>query len=210
MPWDPQLYLIFDRERTQPAIDLAASRVQLAYPRRIIDLGCGPGNSTAVLRTHWPNAEVTGLDSDAAMIATARDSNASVTWLQQDASSWHADGEYDLVFSNALLQWLPDHAGVIGRWFASVAPGGALAVQIPSHLNSAVHRHILEVACDPRWHEHTGKASHAINSAEPQFYYDLLCAFTPRVDLWITEYCHVMRGPEEIVKWMRGTGLHRS
>jgi trans-aconitate 2-methyltransferase len=206
VPWDPQLYLKFDRERTQPAIDLAA-RVELADPLRIIDLGCGPGNSTAILKARWPNAEITGLDGDAAMIVAARDSDSDITWVQDDASTWQADAEYDLVFSNAMLQWLPDHVAVLGRWFGSVSPGGALAVQIPSHLNSAVHRHILEVAADPRWSTLTAHAGHAINTAEPQAYYDSLCQQASRVDLWITKYYHVLEGPKEIINWMRGTGL---
>jgi trans-aconitate 2-methyltransferase len=205
MAWNPELYLKFDRERTQPAIDLAA-KVQLE-PRQIIDLGCGPGNSTAVLRVRWPDAEITGLDSDPAMLATAWESDSNITWVQADAETWEAEGKYDLVFSNAMLQWLPEHTAVISRWFAAVAPGGALAVQIPSHLNSAVHRHILEVAADSRWNTLTASAGHAINTAEPPAYYDALCQQAVRVDLWITEYCHVLEGPQEIINWMRGTGL---
>jgi trans-aconitate 2-methyltransferase len=206
VPWDPQLYLKFERERTQPAIDLAA-RIELTNPQRVIDLGCGPGNSTAVLQARWPNAELTGLDSDPAMIVAARKSDSHITWVQADASTWGADAQYDLVFSNALLQWLPDHATVIPRWFKAIASGGALAVQIPSHLNSAVHRHILEVAADSRWNVRTTLAAQAINSAEPHTYYDALCEQAYRIELWVTEYCHVLQGPEEIVNWMRGTGL---
>lgn len=204
--WDPQLYLKFDRERTQPAIDLAA-RIEVANPRKIVDLGCGPGNSTAILRARWPETEIIGLDSDEEMLRAARRDYPREYWLQQDAATWESRAGYDVVFSNAMLQWLPDHGAVLSRWFGSVAPGGALAVQIPSHLKSAVHRHILEVAADPRWNMLTTQASHAINTAEPQSYYDLLCQQASRIDLWVTEYCHVLDGPAEIVNWMRGTGL---
>jgi trans-aconitate 2-methyltransferase len=206
MTWDPQLYLKFDRERTQPAIDLAG-RVELAEPKRIIDLGCGPGNSTAVLRARWPNAEITGLDSDPAMIAAARWTDGNTLWVQADAGTWQADAEYDLVFSNALLQWLPDHVEIIGRWFGSVVPGGALAVQIPVNFKSPVHLQILEVADDPRWKERILHARRALYARDAGNYYDILAPLAKKLDLWITEYCHVLDGPDEIVNWMRGTGL---
>lgn len=204
--WDPQLYLKFDRERTQPSIDLAA-RVEIAEPRKVIDLGCGPGNSTAVLQARWPTAEITGLDSDDEMLRAARRDYPQHYWLQQDAATWKSRGEYDVVFSNAMLQWLPNHAQAIENWFAAVAPGGALAVQVPAHLRSAVHNHILEVVSEPMWRERTSDAAHAINSAEAGYFYDILSGLSQRIDLWVTEYCHVLDGPEEIINWMRGTGL---
>jgi trans-aconitate 2-methyltransferase len=204
--WDPQLYLKFDRERTQPAIDLTA-RIEISKPRRIIDLGCGPGNSTAVLHKCWPKAELTGLDADEEMLLVARQSCPTFHWLQGDAAAWQASGKYDVVFSNALLQWLPDHAETIKNWYSAVAPGGALAVQIPVNFNSPVHQHILEVADDPRWKDTIGPARGALYAKEPAEYYDIIAPLTSRFDLWVTEYCHVLTGPERILDWMRGTGL---
>ena len=206
MSWDPELYLRFDRERTQPAIDLAA-RIEADKPRRIIDLGCGPGNSTAVLRSRWPTAELTGLDSDEEMLLAARQSYPTVHWIQGDAVAWQSTSNFDVVFSNALLQWLPDHAAVIARWFAAIKPGGALAVQIPVNFKSPVHQHILEVADDPRWKDLTGSTRRALYASEPNDYYDILSPLTNQFDLWVTEFCHVLAGPEKIVDWMRGTGL---
>ena len=204
--WNPNLYLRFHGERTRPAMDLAA-RVEVSNPRRVIDLGCGPGNSTAVLRSRWPGAEITGLDSDAAMLAEAEKSDASVRWVQGDAATLTPTESFDVVFSNAMLQWLPNHEEVVPRWFRAVAPVGALAVQIPFHYKSAIHRHILAVADEREWRDATMAARSAIGTHDGAFYYDLLCPLAERVDLWETEYCHVLNGPEDILEWMRGTGL---
>jgi trans-aconitate 2-methyltransferase len=204
--WDPNLYLRFANERTRPAVDLV-SRIEISDPRRIIDLGCGPGNSTAVLRTRWPSADITGLDSDPAMIATAAKSDANVRWVHGDAADWHPDEQYNLVFSNAMLQWVPDHADVVPRLLAAVARGGALAVQIPAHTRSPLHQHVLAVAGEPEWCDAVRQACAAINTHEPQFYYDLLCDAAERINMWQTEYDHVVNGPEDILTWIRGTGL---
>jgi trans-aconitate 2-methyltransferase len=204
--WDPKLYLTFGGERTRPAGDLAA-RVEVADPSRVIDLGCGPGNSTAVLRARWPTAVVVGLDNDTEMLAAAERSDPAVRWVRGDAAAWEPDEAYDVVFSNAMLQWLPDHAAAVPRWFRAVAPGGALAIQLPAHLQSPLHRHILEVADSPPWREATGGARRALVAHDAAFYYDALCLVAERLDLWETEYCHVMDGPDAILTWIRGTGL---
>jgi trans-aconitate 2-methyltransferase len=204
--WDRKLYLTFNAERTRPAVDLA-SRVDVADPRRVIDLGCGPGNSTAVLRARWPAAAITGLDSDAAMLTSAERSDPGVRWVRADAALWEPDEAYDVVFSNALLQWLPDHANMIHRLFAAVAPGGALAVQLPTHRTSLLHRHIQEIAGLPEWAEATRDVRHGISTHDAGYYYDALRSATERIDLWETEYFHVMNGPEAILEWIRGTGL---
>ncbi len=206
MAWDPRLYLKFDRERTQPAIDLAA-RIEIVEPQSIIDLGCGPGNSTAVLQARWPSAELTGLDSDAEMLSAARQKLPKVNWVQADAGTWQPDRQYDVVFSNAMLQWLPDHARVIQNWFSAVAEGGALAGQIPVNFNAPVHQHILEVADDPRWRKTTEPAKRSLKAGEPADYYEILSKLSKRVELWVTDYIHQLDGPGEIVHWMRGTGL---
>lgn len=204
--WNPALYLTFDRERTQPAIDLAA-RVEIAEPRSVLDLGCGPGNSTAVLKARWPTAALAGLDSDPDMLAAAAKSDPGVRWIHADAASWRPDAAYDVVFSNAMLQWLPDHDEATRRFFGAVAQGGALAVQVPTHARSALHTNILELAKEPQWRGHLGGVHGAIHGRDPAFYYDVLAPLAKRIDLWETEYNHVLAGPEAIVTWIRGTGL---
>src|SRR5580704_1746796 len=145
--WNPQQYLKFAEERSRPCRDLAA-RVEISNPQRIIDLGCGPGNSAEVLSARWPQAAITGLDSSAAMIDAARAASPQCDWRTGDISEWAAaSGErFDVVFSNAALQWVGDHAAVFPQLLARVAEGGALAVQVPGNYGEAQHRLMREVA----------------------------------------------------------------
>src|SRR5277367_1378727 len=131
--WNPYQYLKFAEERSRPCRDLA-TRVEVAAPQRIIDLGCGPGNSAEVLSARWPNAAITGLDSSSAMIDAARAAAPRGEWRIGDIAAW-AKGEerFDVVFSNAALQWVGDHAAVFPQLLSRVAEGGALAVQIPGN-----------------------------------------------------------------------------
>jgi len=204
--WDADLYLRFGSERTQPALDLLR-RVELVAPQRVIDLGCGPGNSTALLRARWAAAEVVGLDNSTEMLAAAAAGYPQGKWVRGDAAAWTADVPFDLVFSNAALQWVPDHAAVLPRLLQQVAPGGCLAVQMPVHFQSPVHQRILEIAGEPAWGERLDKARTAIAVGRPSFYYDLLQPRAARLDLWETEYIHVLESPRSIVDWIRGTGL---
>jgi trans-aconitate 2-methyltransferase len=204
--WNPDLYLQFGNERTQPALDLVR-RINLVAPRLIIDLGCGPGNSTALLHQRWPEADITGLDNSAEMLASAARDYPEWKWEQGDASTWTAEVPYDVVYSNAALHWVPNHEQVLPRLFRQVSPGGALAVQMPVHFQSPVHQLILEIARDPAWAHRLDKAVNAIWVGRPGFYYDLLQPQAAQLDLWETEYDHVLDGPKAIVDWIRGTGL---
>jgi trans-aconitate 2-methyltransferase len=204
--WDADVYLQFANERTQPSIDLI-QRIQLGDPRRIIDLGCGPGNSTEALRRRWPNAAIIGLDNSVEMIAKAQASYPQGTWIAADARSWRADEPFDLVFSNALLHWLPDHAQLCPHLLEQVAPGGALAAQLPAHFDSPLHREILAVSRDPAWDQRMEAARTAITREPPTLYYDALQSVASRLDLWETTYYHVVAGPEAVLEWFRGTGL---
>jgi len=200
--WDVNLYLRFGNERSQPTIDLV-SRVSLSDPQRIIDVGCGPGNSTEILRQRWPNARVTGLDSSPEMIDAARKAHPDQEWLLADAAVWQAEAPFDLVFSNAALQWVPNHARLMPRLMDQVAPGGALAFQIPSRVHSLTHQFILDVADDPEWMLLLAGARRAFTMEPPPRYYDLLVA-RARLEMWETEYYHVMADHDAILQWMRG------
>ncbi|HTP87017.1 MAG TPA: methyltransferase domain-containing protein [Bryobacteraceae bacterium] len=204
--WNPQTYMRFASERTRPSVDLAL-QVALENPRRIIDLGCGPGNSTEVVRRRWPNAKVIGLDSSPHMIEEARKKWPEEEWLVEDASAWIADEPFDIVFSNAMLQWLPDHAPVCRRLMGQVAPGGALAVQMPAHYELPMHREIVEVSQDPAWSDRMHGARAALTREPASFYYDVLQPLTTRLDLWETVYYHEVPGPDALVEWFRGTGM---
>ncbi len=201
--WNASQYLKFADERTQPCRDLAA-RVPLIRPRSIIDLGCGPGNSTQVLAERWPAAELSGLDNSAEMIAQARASYPDRHWTRANIAEWAKGGErYDVVFSNAALQWLPDHRNLFPSLMDRVAPGGALAVQMPGNWDAPAHVLMRNVAAQwagtkevREWFTH-----------DLGFYYDVLAPHSARVDLWATEYIHVMDCAEGIVEWYKGTGL---
>lgn len=204
--WDANLYLQFGAERTQPSIDLA-SRIAVQSPRRIVDLGCGPGNSTEVLRRRWPEAEITGLDNSPEMIAAATKAYPQGRWVLGDIPAWEAASPFDVVFSNAALQWVKDHATAFPHLIKQVAEGGALAVQIPAHIASPVHRLMLQIADEARWREEMEAAKGALTMERPSFYYDALKPYASRIELWETEYNHVMENSDAIVEWIRGTGL---
>jgi trans-aconitate 2-methyltransferase len=201
--WKPDLYLRFAAERTQPCRDLAA-RIALENPRRVIDVGCGPGNSTEVLAARWPRTELAGLDSSAEMIARARSLHPGWQWLAGDIADWTlGEDRFDVVFSNAAMQWVPDHQSVFPRLMARVAPDGALAVQMPGNFEAEAHRLMRAVASRfpatngvREWFAHGG-----------EFYYDVLTPLAARVELWSTEYVHVMDAPEGIVEWYSGSGM---
>lgn len=204
--WDAQAYLQFANERTQPALDLAA-RVSLVRPKRIVDLGCGPGNSTAILRRRWPQAEVIGMDNSATMIAAATQAYPEGEWLQADIAAWTASSPADLIFSNAALQWVPNHARLLPQLWRQVAAGGALAVQIPAHHYSPVREMILEVANDPAWSHLMTDPGRAMTIEPPAFYYRLLQPLAAHLEMWETAYYHFLDGPRAIVDWFRSTGL---
>lgn len=206
LDWNSSLYLRFSDERTRPAKDLLA-QVRLASVANLIDLGCGPGNSTALLRERYPQAAIIGLDSSADMLAEARKTDANTHWLQEDASTWQTSEQFELVYSNAMLHWLPDHRSLLQRWMDWLVPGGALAFQIPTHEQSLLHQHILQLANTPRWQPHTKNARHALVIKDPLFYYDTLADQSVSIDMWHTDYYHEMVNAEAILHWIRGTGL---
>ncbi len=210
--WNSDQYLKFAGARTQPAIDLAA-RVALDAPSRVIDLGCGPGNSTAVLSRRWPAAALTALDHSAAMLATARSTLPEVAWLEGDISTWPSAADastfspFDLVFSNAALQWVPDHRHLFPRLLQAVAPGGALAVQMPANLDAPPHRLMRELAASATWSAHFTRQPREWHVHAPEFYYDILAPHARHLELWMTDYYHVLESLDGIIEWYRGSGL---
>ncbi len=202
--WDAHLYLKFASERTQPAIDLV-SRIQLE-PNSILDLGCGPGNSTEILYRRWSNVALTGLDSSPEMLQTAKKNHPDWHWLEADMATFESEQKFDLVFSNAALQWVKNHAQLLPRLKNLVADGGALAIQIPAHQNSYLHRAMMSIAQEPRWVNDLKNASTALSLETPQFYYDCLLP-AKKIELWQTAYQHVMPNAAAILEWIRGTGL---
>jgi len=204
--WDAGQYLRFANERTQPALDLVA-RVDLSAPRRIVDLGCGPGNSTAILKARWPEAEVTGLDSDADMLAAARRDHPGIKFSAADIADWRPEQPFDLVFSNAALQWVGDHERLLPRLLDAVAPGGSLAVQMPRNHDFQTHALMRQLAAEGPWAERVAGARAPSPVQPPEFYYDRLALRSARFTIWETNYIQIMAGPDAIVSWLMGTGL---
>lgn len=204
--WNADQYLRFAAERTQPALDLVA-RIQLASPARAIDLGCGPGNSTEVLARRWPDAELVGLDSSAAMIEAATRDHPHGRWSVGDIATWSTAEPYEIVFSNAALQWVPDHRSCLPKLFRGVAPDGAFAFQVPANLGAPAHRLMRELGASPSWSAFFRGTVREWHVEEPSFYYDVLAPLARRVDLWTTEYLHVLPNAKAVVEWYRGTGL---
>ena len=203
--WDSQQYLRFFTERTQPAIDLA-TRIAIESPREVIDLGCGPGNSTAVLANRWPRAKLTGLDQSLAMVTAARASYPTIDFSVGDIATWTASRPLDVVFSNAALQWLNDHAHTFPRLLDQVAKGGAFAFQVPANLAAPGHQLLRDLGGSTKWQRQLTKSVREWQVESPEFYYDALAAHASRLDIWVTEYIHVLPGPNAIVDWYRGTG----
>lgn len=204
--WDPGSYLKFEDYRTRPSVDLV-SHIHIADPRTVIDLGCGPGNSTQALRSRWPSARVVGMDSSPEMIAAAREAYPEKEWVLGDISTWSSDRPFDVVFSNAALQWVGDHHNVLPRLLANVASGGALAIQLPAAMYSSIRGIIHEVADDSMWSSRMRSARTALTIEKPYVYYDALAPVARRVDLWETEYYHVLESPAAIIEWISSTGL---
>ena len=171
--WNPDQYLKFNDERTQPCRDLVM-RIALAEPRRIVDLGCGPGNSTEVLAERWPRALITGVDKSAEMIAAAHNRKPGIAWERADIATWLAREPADLIFSNAALHWIDQLDQVVPQLLAQLAPGGALAWQVPANINAPAHRLMRKVAGSPAWRERFPNPVREWHAHDLAFYYDLL------------------------------------
>lgn len=204
--WNPALYKRFESERTRPAAELLA-RVPLEAPAEVVDLGCGPGNSTELLLQRYPAARIVGTDSSPAMLDAARERLPGLAFALSDIAAWAPARPVDLAYANASLQWIPGHAELFARLLAAVAPGGALAVQMPDNLDQPSHVLMREVAAEARFAAVIGDPSRVrAPLLSAQAYYDLL-APQAEVDVWRTTYFHLMDDAAAIVRWLSATGL---
>ncbi len=203
--WDPARYLQFEDDRSRPFVDLVA-RVR-SEPSTIVDLGCGPGHLTQVLRQRWPDATIHGVDSSPEMIRQAVDQNddARATYELADVGGWEPAAEVDLVVSNALFQWVPDQLDVIGRIAQRIADGGTFALQVPRNYASPSHTLLRDIAAQTPFDTHTAGLT-ADRGTDPMRYLELFSGLGFEVDLWETEYVHLLEGDDPVFAWVSGTG----
>lgn len=204
--WDPKLYLQYEEQRTQPCRELVA-RIRRKQASEILDLGCGPGNSTEAVMARFSDAQVTGVDSSPEMLAKARASYPQWRFVRGDLRTWTPEAPVGVIVSNAALQWLPDHAQLFPRLMGWLNAGGELAVQVPRSNHLPVLRLIAEVAAEGPWKERFDGfvAPYHVDAVEN--YYDWLCGVSSRVDLVEVSYYHVMPDPQAVVDWVKATGL---
>ena len=204
--WDPQRYLVFGDERARPFRDLM-SVVDAQDPREVVDLGCGPGNLTATLAQRWPAARVVGVDSSTEMVAAARRLD-TIEVVHADLREWMPDRPVDVLVSNATLQWVPDHLGLLPQLVGAVAPDGWFAFQVPGNFAEASHVLLYQLADSPHWQDRIG-ARHVPrpSSNEPAEYLAVLAELGLAVQVWETTYFHVLSGDDAVLEWVSGTAL---
>lgn len=205
--WNSEQYLKFKTQRTQPAIDLL-SRISLTNPDSIIDIGCGPANSTAILYNRYPNAYILGVDSSQNMIDMAKSTYPNLDFLLCDAKDelTTLNKKFDIVFSNACIQWVPNHSVILKNMFSLLNDGGVMAIQIPMNYDEPIHKIIHQVSNSSKWKSKLSNVR-TFYTLKPYEYYDLLSGLTDDFDIWSTTYYHVMSSHNDIMEWYRGTGL---
>ena len=202
--WDSKQYLKFEKERTQPSRDLI-HRLDCT-PRTILDVGCGPGNSTSALRQRFPGATILGIDNSEDMIAKAQSNHPGLLFRFQEVdSSFQIDGKFDLIFSNACIHWIPNHAELIPNMLNALNPGGTLAIQIPKPWNMPMYQILGRLQQQPEWTKIRGVRN--FHARQPEDYYNLLSEHAAEFAMWETAYIQTMDGIEGIVEWYRGSGL---
>jgi trans-aconitate 2-methyltransferase len=205
--WNPDQYLKFKDERTQPSIDLV-NRIRVDRdPARIADIGCGPGNSSRVLLDRWPHASLTGIDKSPAMIEKAKIDFPDQTWIVGDAADFASEKKFDIVFSNATIQWIPDHSSLFERFFGLLEERGIIAIQVPMFSDMTIHDVIVKVSEKQRWKKSFAVVRELFTYHDEKFYYDLLSQKARAIDIWITEYIHIMPSHEAILEWTRSTAI---
>jgi trans-aconitate 2-methyltransferase len=205
--WSARQYLKFEDERTRPPRDLLA-QVPLSTPSRVVDLGCGPGNSTELLIERFPNADVIGVDSSPDMLRQARERLPRCTFVEGDLSTWMPEPGTDLLFGNAVFHWVPDHPKVLARLLRSLPPGGVLAVQMPDNTNEPALMLMEKVAAIGPWAAAIAQAGGArYVLPRPGDYYDLLRPLCRHIDIWHTHYNHIIENHAGVVEWFKGSSL---
>ena len=205
--WNSAQYLMFENERTQPAIDLV-NRICIDDPKKIIDIGCGPGNSTQALAQRFPNAYILGVDNSSNMIETAKRDYPNLDFKTCDVGKDLSliDNDFDVVFSNACIQWIPNHNQLLKNMIGLLKPDGILAVQTPMNYEEPIHKIIKAVSTSKKWKLEFA-SPRTLNNLTQSEYFDLLSEISSEFSMWETIYCHKLKSHKDIMEWYRGTGL---
>ena len=204
--WDAAQYLRYGDERARPFLDLTA-RIGAVAPSTVVDLGCGPGNLTALLARRWPDADVSGVDNSPEMIEAARATAPGLRFEIGDVRDWRPGPAPDVITCNAVLQWVPDHCGLVVSWADMLAPGGWLAFQLPGNFSSPTYKLAGELAASPRWRALLKGAELNRQAGEPGDYVRWLARPGFQVDAWETTYQHILPGQDAVLEWTKGTML---
>lgn len=204
--WDPDVYLDFADHRGRPFYDLLA-RVAAKDPRRVVDLGCGPGNLTGQLARRWPDAVVEALDSSPEMVDAARERGVDAS--VGDVRTWAPQPDTDVVLSNAAMHWVPEHDELFVRWTGRLAAGSWIAIQMPGSFETASHAAVRAVA---RRENYANKLRDDVFRegtvvGSPTHYAELLIDAGCTVDAWETTYIHRLTGEHPVLDWISGTAL---
>lgn len=205
--WNSEQYLKFLKERTQPSVDLAA-KINMENPKRIIDIGCGPGNSTAVLKKRYPDAYILGVDFSPNMIEKAKADYPDMDFMLFDATRdfEKLEDKYDIVFSNACIQWVPNHKKLLSDMMSILKPNGVLAVQVPMNFEEPIHKIIVEVITRKEWADKIGSGRQFYTLKESE-YFDVLSDISSDFTMWKTIYMHRMPSHQSIIEWYKSTGM---
>lgn len=204
--WNPEQYEKFIKDRTRPAIDLA-NRLEVREAKRILDLGCGTGNSTRILKDRFPDAMVIGADNSDDMLAKAQKTHPDIEFMSLDAGGDLSEvrENFDIVFSNACIQWIPNHEILLPKLMSLLRRGGILAVQIPIQNEHPVHIIMNELVTTVKWKDKLSQRNY--NNLTTNEYYDVLSGISDDFEMWETIYCHRMPSYESIIEWYKGTGF---
>ncbi len=212
MSWNAAQYLKFAAPRLQPALDLLAHVPADLNPTLAVDLGCGSGSATRLIAARWPRAEVVGVDGSADMLAQAAlqaPAGSRLRWQQADIGRWRATHPAALIFSNAALHWLPDHARLLPALLAQLAPGGVLAVQMPRNFGAPSHTLMHETARHGPWRARLAPLLTPPPVAEPAWYIERLAPQVASLEVWETEYQQILSGPDPVKEFTKGSWLQR-
>lgn len=229
-PWDPQKYEQFESQRSRPFYELLAL-IDARDPELVLDLGCGTGSLTRELHETLRAHHTVGVDSSPAMLAKATEFQADdlafalgdisdLTQLRtalpapsSPSGSGSGARQVDLVFSNAALQWIPDHPRVIGRWSDLLGERGELAIQVPSNFDHPSHQIIADLADEePFCSAGDGPIlSDPVKSVlKPEEYSELLRSLGfERQHVRLQVFGHELPSTEAVVGWTSGTTLTR-